>query len=537
MNPNSTGRLPRRRPTLSYLALIGLVIVTLWITVPSTLAALGSGNPADTAVPPTDAGASLAADTPALTPTPFLFPTPVPTSTPLGVQVPSPSPSPSPTPLPSPTATPAPTAAPIPIPPLPKPTITKGSPTRISLEVPTGSVIGKDVVVVAILRDRVGGRIPNEHLSLFVDGIQIRSDRTDAHGQISFTILGKRLDQARGYQLGVLFGGSHGWAGSTVVATMTILNAAIQIVTVPPLPGLRFALGLVSGVTGPDGVAALPVPQSGSYQLTTDLNSDTVDPSIKASFVRWLDNVFTANRTIDVTGAATYTIGLRVAYRATIKYVDLNNQPVDPALIEQAQFSTGTGTDDVVLNQQTGAGDVWWTASTTIRASSQLVASPITYRVLSVKIHGAEVVNRGQQSWTPTDDGVWTIQVLLYGLTVQTRDALFGTPVEGRLQLTYPDGFVDTATVGSDGTATFNNLPRGQYQLKLASSSLTPPTPVALSKPQSAVLRVITLTDIGSAAGLLIAVAFVLALIGRWSVLRSRGRRRSASRAAGPSAT
>jgi hypothetical protein len=492
VNPDPTGRLPRPRPKAAFLALLVVVAATVSLGAPAAFAAPSSSYP----IGPAPVAVLAAAATPTAPPSP------------------------------------TPTLLPPVIPPLPKPTVTKGAATYISLEVPTGSVIGKDVVVVAVLRDRVGGRIANQHLSLFLDGQQIRSDRTDAHGQISFTILGKRLDQARAYQVGVLFGGSHGWAGSTLITKMTILNAAIQIVTVPPLPGLRFSLGNVAAVTGPDGVAALPVPQSGSYQLSADLNADTGDPSIKASFVRWLDNVFTANRTIDVTGPATYTVGLRVAYRASVKFVNLDNQPLDPSLIEQAQFSTGTGTDDVVINQQTGAAEVWWTASTTIHAASQLVPSAITYRVLSVKIHGAEVVNRGQQSWTPTQNGVWTIQVLLYGMTVQTRDALFGSPVSGKLELTYPDGFIESRPVGSDGSVTFTDLPRGEYKLKLASSALTPPTPVALSKPQSAVLRVITIKDIAVVASVLAGAILVLAMIGRWSLLKSRARRRTADRQA-----
>jgi hypothetical protein len=151
------------------------------------------------------------------------------------------------------------------------------------VEIPTGSVIGKDVVVVAILKDRFGTPVPSQHLSLFLDGQEIHSALTDTNGQVSFTVQGKKLEQARNYAVGVLFGGSHGWAGSTAKDTLTILTAAIQIVTVPPLPGLRFTLGSASALTGPDGVAALPVPQSGIYQLSSDLNGSSVDPSMTSS--------------------------------------------------------------------------------------------------------------------------------------------------------------------------------------------------------------------------------------------------------------
>jgi hypothetical protein len=401
------------------------------------------------------------------------------------------------------------------------------TPTTVTAEVPTGGVLGKDVTIGGILKDRAGNRLTGQHLTLFLDGTQIQTAQTDAHGQVSFTVQGRRLDQARTYAVRVAFSLSHGYAASAANVTLTILAAAIQIQTVPPLAGIRFTLGSSSALTGPDGVAALPVPQTGSYELSADLNPDTSPgATVKASFIRWVDNVFTANRTIDVTGAATYSIGLSVAYRANIQYVDLNNQPVDPTLISTAQFSTGTGSNDVVLDSQTKVTDVWWLAATTIRAGAQLIPSPVTYRALSVKLHGGEVVNRGQQSWTPTENGTWTIQLLLYGMTVKTQDALLGGTVSGPLTLTYPDGETIRQQVGAGGEITFDNLPRGQYTLSLGNSALTPPTQVTLSRPQSATVRVITFVDIGLIVGLGLAALAGLVILGRWSMVVRRVRRK-----------
>jgi hypothetical protein len=400
--------------------------------------------------------------------------------------------------------------------------------TSLTVETPTGSVIGKDVAITAVLRDRLGHVLPDEHVALALDGTEVRSDKTDATGSLTLTIPGKKLDTARDYAILVTFGGSHGYAPSSKTATLTILAAAIQIQTVPALPNMRFTLGTETGTTGPDGVTAVPVPKSGAYQLAADLNpGNSPTATVKASFVRWLDNVYTADRTIDVSGPATYVIGLRVAYRASVRYVDLDGNPVDPTLIQQAQFSTGTGTDDVVLNSQTGAQDVWWTSSTTIHVATMLIPSQVTYRVLSVKIHGTDVVNRGQQAWTPTESGVWTVQLLLYGMTVEARDAVFGTPVSGQLKLTYPDGVAVEQHVSSDGKISFVNLPRGQYQLAMSPAAFSPPTPVALSKAQAATLRVITYADVILWIAALVLVVVLLAVIGRWSLIHARIRRRS----------
>jgi hypothetical protein len=190
-----------------------------------------------------------------------------------------------------------------------------------------------------------------------------------------------------------------------------------------------------------------------------------------------------------------------------------------------------------VLNQQTGAGAVWWTAATTDYVGGQILASPVTYRVSSVKIHGAEVLVPGQTIWTPQVGGAWTIQVALYGMTVKTRDAVFGTPVSGQLQLTYPDGFVTTQAVGSDGTATFANLPGGKYSVKMDHALLAPATTVVLTKLQSASLRVVTMADVGLTVGVALAVLAVLALVVWWLLSRLRTRRRLARRAMnGPAA-
>ncbi len=409
--------------------------------------------------------------------------------------------------------------------------------TYIRLTVPTDTVLGTPVTIGAVLRSGSSGApIANQHLTLSLDGQAVRSDRTDSHGSITFAIQGKKLATAGPHTILVTFAGSHGWAASKATAKLTVLTAAVQIVSVPALAGIRFTLGGNSATTGFDGVAALPVPQAGTYQLTMDLNANTGDPSAKASFVRWLDNVYTANRTIDVSGPATYSVGIRVAYRASVRYVDLDNKPVDPSLIQSAQFSTGTGQGDLVLDSQTKATEVWWTAASIARIGSQLVASQVTYRVISVKIHGADVVNRGQQSWIPTENGTWTIQLLLYPMKVQTRDAVFGTPVSGNLQLTYPDGTKVYSQVASDGTTSFTDLPRGQYQLSLHPAAISPPSSVALSRPQAAILRVITFLDVALGAGLMVAIVIVLFFIGRGSHILRRRREKQAFRLIRPAA-
>ncbi len=339
-------------------------------------------------------------------------------------------------------------------------------------------------------------------------------------------IASRDLANSGSYTIGAVFAGSHGFVGSVASAAMTVLDAAIQIRTVPALPNVAFVLGALNAVTGPDGVAALPVPQSGPYQLSTDLNPDNAaDPTVKASFQRWVDGVSTPNRTIQVEGPATYTAVLRLAYRATIKYVDQSDQPVDPTIVDEAQFSSSAGGGDVVVNSQTGADNVWWTAAVTSQTGQAATATPVVYRVMSVKVHGAETVKSGEQSWTPTEGGVWIIKLTLFSISVQARDSLFGGPLSGQVRLTYPDGsYIDQPI--SDGVATFDGLPAGVYKVETSAGFLPVYGTISLSRPEVDTLTAVTFTDLGLGAGLFLAVLGLLALAVRTRVVRRRVGRR-----------
>ncbi len=387
--------------------------------------------------------------------------------------------------------------------------------TTLALQEPTAAVLGSNVDVTAVLASG-GAPLGDLRVVLLVDGTQVTSGRTNAAGKVTFAVKTKDLPKAGSYTLTAAFSGTSAFVASAAQGVLKVLPAGVQIKTVPPVPGITITLGTTSAVTGPDGIAAFPVPAPGSLPVTVDFNiQGPAAQTVRASFVRWLDEVYTPNRTVDIRGPAVLEMGLRVAYRASVAYVGLDNQPVDGRIVEEARFSDGTGTDDVVINGQAGASAVWWSAATAVRRGQELAISPVTYRLLSVKIGGADVVNRGQQAWTPTEDGLWTVQLLLYGMTVQTSDALFGTPVAGKLDLVYPNGETRTEDVGSNGQVTFNNLPRGQYQLKLHTLALTPPTSVALSRAQTAQLRVVSYLDLAVAIALALAVIVLLILAGR----------------------
>jgi hypothetical protein len=401
--------------------------------------------------------------------------------------------------------------------------------TGITLQIPTGGEIGQDVNVVATLRDAYGHRLADERLALFLDGGQIKSADTGSGGQVEFTIPGHKLDTARGYAVMVSFSGTHGYLASSTQSTLTVLAAAVQIVSVPPVAGLSFTLAGSTAFTGPDGVADLPVPLSGSYPLTANLNPDDsgVTP-LRVSFMRWADGATTANRTIAISGPARLAIGLRVAYPVDVEYVDMSGGPVDPSIVEQTTLRAGDDTQ-AWLDPQHDPSGYWLTgamAEETYGPEGQLGLEPATmqYSPESVKIHGAEALAPGQVDWAPSAGSTLTIKLRLYDLTVTTRDAFFGSPTSDRLVLTWADGTTSSASAGADGTASFSHLPEGKYLLTATSAAMSASSYVALAGARDATLRVVTMTD-----ALLVVVA-ALALLALIVAFATRRRRASANR-------
>ena len=418
--------------------------------------------------------------------------------------------------------------------------------TALVLSMPSASPLGTDVAVTASLDDALGRPVPGQHLSLNLNGVPLQGDNSGPSGSVSFAIPGRKLGQARSYAVQASFAGSHGYAASAATATLTVIAAAIQVVTLPPVPGLGFTIGDATAITGPDGVAALPVPASGTYRLTADLNPDrTGTTALKASFVGWADGANTASRTIVVNGPATYVMGVRIAYAASVRFVNMAGRAIDPALVNSATFAGADGTS-VVLNPQSGAARVWWTASVAAATSpgtaapgagvatdhsptdapyipSQLEPGPagsgggmtaisISYRPVSVEIHGVDALVPDQQAWAPGDGGTWTIRLAVYDLNVRAEDALFGAPAGGQVRLVWPNGSYATASTGADGTAAFAGVPAGSYSIRLDGSSLTASVPSSNS--QTATIKVVTLADvlvaIATALGLLVLGLFAL---------------------------
>jgi hypothetical protein len=392
---------------------------------------------------------------------------------------------------------------------------------EISVDAPDQAVIGQEVAVSARLTSN-GQPVRSRLLGLLVDGNHLRNASVDTTGTARFTIRRGELSTARDAIVTVSYDGSAALAAASATATIHVRPARVVVETVPASDNVILKLGSLTAVTK-DGKATFDVGKVATYTLEM-ITGATVAPDTRADFVRWGDNVFRPKRSVNVSGDLTLQLGLHVAYRQSFTFRDGAGRPVDPRSIESVTL-TSTGGDELVLH---GYSDVWLGAGTAVKRATGLEVSPRSWRVLEVEIAGSNVVNRGQQAIEPRPASTASIEVLLYDLGVTAHDALFGLPMRGTLDLVFPDGTVrQVALDAQTDTVHFDRLPRGDYTIRLKTSGLGAPTPVALSRDQVAVIRVISYLDIGVfAAVVVIGLATLLWIGRRHQVLAAAGRSR-----------
>jgi hypothetical protein len=382
--------------------------------------------------------------------------------------------------------------------------------TRIKLAGPTEVKIGTSPTINATLTTAGGAAVAIARVTMDINGTPARASRTDSTGLIVFSPPSEYFTNAGTLNIHVVFAGDSTRAASSATMVMTVQPATIQVVTVPAVAGLTIGLGTNQTLTDAQGIATFIVPTVGNLRLlpTFDLAADTGQ---RVSFVRWEDDVFDPGRTIAVAGDAKYVLGLRIAVRSRIQFVDPEGQPVDPSIVTSVLIETSAGPARTL----TSYDDVWLEAEVPVKRTFGLVAVPNQHRISDVEIAGTNVVNRGQQVWEPSLNGTFTVEVLLYHLNVRIDDALLGSPLHTDVTLEYPDGSQQTQSTDSGGNVAFKSLPRGDYTIIVHAKGIVPPAPIAMSKPQSTTIRIITNLDLSIGGGLLVGMVVLLILLGR----------------------
>jgi hypothetical protein len=139
------------------------------------------------------------------------------------------------------------------------------------------------------------------------------------------------------------------------------------------------------------------------------------------------------------------------------------------------------------------------------------------YYFKDIQIDGANVINKSQQSFHLRPNDVWSINVLLYSIRFSSRDAMFRFAIGSGIELTYPDGHIDTFFFDSSKSEIeIPSLARGSYSATVISNGgSAPSTPIHLSRDQDVELLVLSFLDMAIIFGAPLLLALTLFFIGR----------------------
>ena len=288
----------------------------------------------------------------------------------------------------------------------------------------------------------------------------------------------------------------------------------VEVTTLPKTPNLSMRWHGRTYRTDRRGSLRIPISTRAkrndrgfAARLTDDLRvvPTQVRPGVIAKLGRWRG------------GSGRLQASLRLSYRVTPSFVDLQGNAVDPSSIEVVTLKGRTG-----LVRRFRRADVLWLPGTRVVAfDAQLVAKPIRYSVESASVDGMNVVNRGQQKFSPSTQRRLVIKLLFYSANVSVKDALFGFPIGKSVRIIYPNGHERRAELEDGAKTTVKRLPRGTYKVHVEAAGYSFTRPVAVSRDQEVELTVVSYLDLAVVFGTLAAIAIGLLWWGRPGILRA----------------
>jgi len=359
-----------------------------------------------------------------------------------------------------------------------------------------------------------GSPLADAGVGLTLNGDTSRT-RTDAVGIATFHV--RQPLEAGEYSVVAEYGGvpSLDVEGTTRSATLLVRPIEVTLQTVPPVAGIEIQIDGARLTTDANGEVSTRIDRPGDVTIEVPAGGP-IDQKTRWEFRRWETGSAGLKRTLPVGQDATVQLGLEMQHLLTLGFLDLGGGVVEASRVDSVELKSTVGDVEVVR-----PSDLLWVRVNNIsRAGSGLIASPVEYAVVKVVMSGTNVVNQGQQRIAllvdPRDH--WDIELLLFGLTVNARDRLFGFPMGSTVELTYPDGHVEQRPLES-GDATFTGLPRGEYDVRILGPTLGISQPVSVTRPQQVTIRVLSYLDVGVAIFAL-AAALVLPVGAR--VVRQR---------------
>jgi hypothetical protein len=287
----------------------------------------------------------------------------------------------------------------------------------------------------------------------------------------------------------------------------------VSIRTVPAVRGLVFTFDGRRYLTDAGGRVQIPRPAGvtsddvlpGIRVYQRQLNADT-----KVRFARWFS--------VGTTSVAALDVFRRVGWR----FVDAEGAPIPTARIERVVLRSTSGAVRVLRTRLDQPRWLFSRRVSLLRGHTAL--KNVNYALQRVTVQGTDVVNAGQQTFSPEDQRAVRFKLSFFTLTIRGEDAIFGSARGTRARLVYPNGDVRSLTL-THGQAVVRDLPRGAYKIMLNGGVYRVSQPLVLSRAQVAVVPIVTYLDVLSVGGGLVVLAIGLVLIGRPYLAKRAGAR------------
>jgi hypothetical protein len=280
----------------------------------------------------------------------------------------------------------------------------------------------------------------------------------------------------------------------------------LQLVTVPALPHVRVMLDGSTFQTNPVGIARIP--HNGlSLAGRLRVKPSSVADGVRATLSRWNEELTREN--LD-----RITARLDVRYRVQIAFVDRQRKPVDLSRVTSLTLRSSHG----ILHTYSTADlekPIWLHGTRVVSRSGGPEAKDIYYTVDRAIVDGANVVNRAQQRFYPSQRRSVKVELLFFRARFSAHDALFRFPMGAAVRLQHPDGHWERYPFGPGAKLELTGLPRGDYWVEVEAAGMSFLRPVSLSRDQVVELEVLSYVDMGAAATLFLVITFGLLLIGR----------------------
>jgi hypothetical protein len=385
----------------------------------------------------------------------------------------------------------------------------------VEVSLPDAHPLGTPLDIQVLFLDSNRKPLPNAQVSLRLENRRPRLRHTDADGSTTFQ-LGRNFS-AGGHNVTVVANDLQGSRPITTTGVFTIQPGILTIRTVPPLPGIGFSLSGRRFYSDIHGTAQVQLTRVSTYSLELLPTPTTIEGvPTRVEFARWLDNAFTPNRAVKYPNDAELTVGFVLSYQVDQRFTDLDGNPIDASRVISFTLKDNLNTRYIYEDPQPR----WHRANRVSRQKDGLITRPIDYRVESVIVDGMNVVNENQQRFDVIPEETWPIELLLYSMRIQARDAVLGTPIGTGVEINYPDGYTTTIPFNEENEIAVHSLARGLYKVQVkGADGMAPLTPVSLSRDQDVELKVLSALDMRLGLMLGLSGALGLLFLGRPTLL------------------